>query len=59
MGYQPTLSTETGTLQEQIITSTNEGSITTTIFAYLDATTILSRELASKHSFFWNNTYIF
>jgi F-type H+-transporting ATPase subunit beta len=63
-GYQPTLSTEMGVLQERI-TSTNEGSITSiqavyvpaddltdpapaTTFAHLDATTVLSRGLASK-----------
>ncbi|MCL7032190.1 hypothetical protein MKW94_004476 [Papaver nudicaule] len=64
VGYQPTLSTEMGTLQERI-TSTKEGSITSiqavyvpaddltdpapaTTFAHLDATTVLSRGLASK-----------
>jgi F-type H+/Na+-transporting ATPase subunit beta len=64
VGYQPTLSTEMGVLQERI-TSTNEGSITSiqavyvpaddltdpapaTTFAHLDATTVLSRGLASK-----------
>merc|ERR1712188_268093 len=64
VGYQPTLATETGVLQERI-TSTNEGSITSiqavyvpaddltdpapaTTFAHLDATTVLSRGLASK-----------
>jgi F-type H+-transporting ATPase subunit beta len=64
VGYQPTLATEMGTLQERI-TSTNEGSITSiqavyvpaddltdpapaTTFAHLDATTVLSRGLASK-----------
>jgi F-type H+-transporting ATPase subunit beta len=64
VGYQPTLSTEMGGLQERI-TSTNEGSITSiqavyvpaddltdpapaTTFAHLDATTVLSRGLASK-----------
>jgi F-type H+-transporting ATPase subunit beta len=64
VGYQPTLSTEMGTLQERI-TSTKEGSITliqavyvpvddltdpapATTFAHLDATTILSRGLAAK-----------
>ena len=61
VGYQPTLATEIGSLQERI-TSTKSGSITSvqaiyvpaddftdpataTIFAHLDATTILSREL--------------
>nr|YP_009051106.1 ATP synthase CF1 beta subunit [Galdieria sulphuraria]AIG92549.1 ATP synthase CF1 beta subunit [Galdieria sulphuraria] len=64
VGYQPTLSTEMGALQERI-TSTKEGSITSiqavyvpaddltdpapaTTFAHLDATTVLSRGLASK-----------
>jgi F-type H+-transporting ATPase subunit beta len=64
VGYQPTLATEMGVLQERI-TSTNEGSITSiqavyvpaddltdpapaTTFAHLDATTVLSRGVASK-----------
>jgi len=64
VGYQPTLATEMGELQERI-TSTHEGSITSiqavyvpaddltdpapaTTFAHLDATTVLSRGLASK-----------
>lgn len=64
VGYQPTLSTEMGTLQERI-TSTKTGSITSiqavyvpaddltdpapaTTFAHLDATSVLSRNLASK-----------
>ena len=64
VGYQPTLSTEVGELQERI-TSTKEGSITSiqavyvpaddltdpapsTVFRHLDATTVLSRELAAK-----------
>jgi F-type H+-transporting ATPase subunit beta len=64
VGYQPTLATEMGELQERI-TSTKEGSITSiqavyvpaddltdpapaTTFAHLDATTALSRGLASK-----------
>merc|ERR1712178_103805 len=64
VGYQPTLGTEMGELQERI-TSTKEGSITSiqaayvpaddltdpapaTTFAHLDATTVLSRNLASK-----------
>ncbi len=64
VGYQPTLGTEMGALQERI-TSTNEGSITSiqavyvpaddltdpapaTTFAHLDATTVLSRGLAAK-----------
>ncbi len=62
VGYQPTLSTDMGTLQERI-TSTNKGSITSvqaiyvpaddltdpapaTSFAHLDATTVLSRQIA-------------
>merc|ERR1711975_3077 len=64
VGYQPTLATEMGALQERI-TSTKDGSITSiqavyvpaddltdpapaTTFAHLDATTVLSRNLASK-----------
>lgn len=64
VGYQPTLATEMGSLQERI-TSTKEGSITSiqavyvpaddltdpapaTTFAHLDATTVLARSLASK-----------
>merc|ERR1712003_131941 len=64
VGYQPTLATEMGVLQERI-TSTKERSITSiqavyvpaddltdpapaTTFAHLDATTVLSRNLASK-----------
>ena len=64
VGYQPTLGTDVGELQERI-TSTLEGSITSiqavyvpaddltdpapaTTFAHLDATTVLSRGLASK-----------
>lgn len=63
VGYQPTLATEMGALQERI-TSTTKGSITSvqavyvpaddltdpapaTTFAHLDATTVLSRKLAS------------
>ncbi len=63
VGYQPTLGTEMGTLQERI-TSTNKGSITSvqavyvpaddytdpapaTTFTHLDATTNLDREIAS------------
>ncbi len=62
VGYQPTLSTDMGALQERI-TSTKEGSITSvqaiyvpaddltdpapaTSFAHLDATTVLSRQIA-------------
>ena len=62
VGYQPTLATEMGNLQERI-TTTNKGSITSvqaiyvpaddltdpapaTTFAHLDATTVLSRQLA-------------
>lgn len=64
VGYQPTLGTDVGALQERI-TSTTEGSITSiqavyvpaddltdpapaTTFAHLDGTTVLSRSLASK-----------
>merc|ERR1711943_176046 len=64
VGYQPTLATEMGGLQERI-TSTTSGSITSiqavyvpaddltvpapaTTFAHLDATTVLSRNLAAK-----------
>ncbi len=64
VGYQPTLATEMGALQERI-TSTTRGSITSvqavyvpaddltdpapaTTFAHLDATTVLSREIASQ-----------
>ena len=64
VGYQPTLATDVGALQERI-TSTKEGSITSiqavyvpaddltdpapaTTLAHLDATTVLSRGLASK-----------
>ena len=63
VGYQPTLATEMGNLQERI-TSTTKGSITSvqaiyvpaddltdpapaTSFAHLDATTVLSRDIAS------------
>jgi len=62
VGYQPTLATDMGMLQERI-TSTNKGSITSvqaiyvpaddltdpapaTSFAHLDATTVLSRQIA-------------
>lgn len=64
VGYQPTLATEMGMLQERI-TSTKRGSITSiqavyvpaddltdpapaTTFAHLDATTVLSRSIASQ-----------
>src|SRR3984885_8785513 len=64
VGYQPTLATEMGNLQERI-TSTNKGSITSvqaiyvpaddltdpapaTSFAHLDATTVLSRAISEK-----------
>ena len=64
VGYQPTLATEMGALQERI-TSTKHGSITSvqavyvpaddltdpapaTTFAHLDATTVLSRSIASQ-----------
>jgi len=63
VGYQPTLATEMGELQERI-TSTKKGSITSvqaiyvpaddltdpapaTVFGHLDATTVLSRQIAS------------
>ncbi len=63
VGYQPTLATEMGAMQERI-TSTKNGSITSvqavyvpaddltdpapaTTFAHLDATTVLSRKIAS------------
>ena len=63
VGYQPTLATEMGALQERI-TSTKKGSITSvqavyvpaddltdpapaTTFAHLDATTVLSREISA------------
>ena len=63
VGYQPTLATEMGVLQERI-TTTNKGSITSvqaiyvpaddltdpapaTAFAHLDATTVLSRDIAA------------
>src|SRR5690554_8067153 len=63
VGYQPTLATEMGNLQERI-TTTNKGSITSvqaiyvpaddltdpapaTTFSHLDATTVLSREISS------------
>ncbi len=64
VGYQPTLATEMGALQERI-TSTKKGSITSvqavyvpaddltdpapaTTFSHLDATTVLSRDIASQ-----------
>jgi len=64
VGYQPTLATDMGTMQERI-TTTNKGSITSvqaiyvpaddltdpapaTSFAHLDATTVLSRSIAEK-----------
>jgi F-type H+-transporting ATPase subunit beta len=64
VGYQPTLATDMGALQERI-TSTNKGSITSvqavyvpaddltdpapaTTFAHLDATTVLNRSIAEK-----------
>ena len=67
VGYQPTLATEMGNLQERI-TSTNKGSITSvqaifvpaddltdpapaTSFAHLDATTVLSRDIAAEGIF--------
>src|ERR1700675_845322 len=67
VGYQPTLATEMGDLQERI-TSTRNGSITSvqaiyvpaddltdpapaTAFAHLDATTVLSRDIAAQAIF--------
>src|SRR5205085_12463525 len=67
VGYQPTLSTEMGALQERI-TSTKKGSVTSvqaiyvpaddltdpapaTAFTHLDATTVLDRNLAAKGIF--------
>merc|ERR1711966_587498 len=59
VGYQPTLATEMGVLQERI-TSTNEGSITSIQAVYVPAddltdpapaTTVLSRGLASKGNY--------
>jgi F-type H+-transporting ATPase subunit beta len=67
VGYQPTLATEMGNLQERIA-STNKGSITSvqaiyvpaddmtdpapaTSFAHLDATTVLSRDIAAQAIF--------
>ena len=67
VGYQPTLATEMGNLQERI-TSTAKGSITSvqaiyvpaddltdpapaTSFAHLDATTVLSRDIAAQAIF--------
>ncbi|MGL5973504.1 MAG: F0F1 ATP synthase subunit beta [Oscillospiraceae bacterium] len=67
VGYQPTLATEMGALQERI-TSTKNGSITSvqavyvpaddltdpapaTVFAHLDAKTVLSRDIASMGIF--------
>src|SRR5471030_3340006 len=64
VGYQPTLATDMGMLQERI-TTTTKGSITSvqaiyvpaddltdpapaTSFAHLDATTVLSRDIAAK-----------
>ena len=64
VGYQPTLATEMGALQERI-TSTRKGSVTSvqavyvpaddltdpapaTTFTHLDATTVLSRDIASQ-----------
>ncbi|GIW65464.1 MAG: ATP synthase subunit beta [Candidatus Parcubacteria bacterium] len=64
VGYQPTLATEMGMLQERI-TSTDDGSITSfqavyvpadditdpapaTVFAHLDSTIVLSREIAEQ-----------
>merc|ERR1711957_508254 len=46
VGYQPTLATEMGALQERITSTTDAAPATT--FAHLDATTVLSRNLAAK-----------
>src|SRR5881409_2974170 len=67
VGYQPTLATDMGALQERI-TTTTQGSVTSvqaiyvpaddltdpapaTSFAHLDATTVLSRDIAAKGLF--------
>src|SRR5476651_1514737 len=67
VGYQPTLATDMGTLQERI-TTTHKGSVTSvqaiyvpaddmtdpapaTSFAHLDATTVLSRDIAAQAIF--------
>jgi F-type H+-transporting ATPase subunit beta len=67
VGYQPTLATDMGALQERI-TTTHKGSVTSvqaiyvpaddltdpapaTSFAHLDATTVLSRDIAAKGLF--------
>jgi F-type H+-transporting ATPase subunit beta len=50
VGYQPTLETEMGQLQERI-TSTRQGSVTSvpaSVFAHLNATTVLSRAISEK-----------
>ena len=47
VGYQPTLATEMGELQERI-TSTRKGSITSVQAVYVPATTVLSRDIASQ-----------
>jgi F-type H+-transporting ATPase subunit beta len=64
VGYQPTLGTEMGELQERIV-STNKGSVTSvqaiyvpaddltdpapaSVFSHLDATTVLSRQIVDK-----------
>ena len=47
VGYQPTLATEMGALQERI-TSTRKGSITSVQAVYVPATTVLSREISSQ-----------
>lgn len=68
VGYQPTLATDMGTMQERI-TTTKKGSITSvqaiyvpaddltdpapaTTFAHLDATTVLSRAIAELGKYF-------
>jgi F0F1-type ATP synthase beta subunit len=71
VGYQPTLATDMGTMQERI-TTTKKGSITSvqaiyvpaddltdpapaTTFAHLDATTVLSRAIAELGIYFLQN----
>lgn len=74
VGYQPTLATDMGTMQERI-TTTKKGSITSvqaiyvpaddltdpapaTTFAHLDATTVLSRAIAELGTYLSEN-YIY
>jgi len=71
VGYQPTLATDMGTMQERI-TTTKKGSITSvqaiyvpaddltdpapaTTFAHLDATTVLSRAIAELGTYLSEN----